>query len=335
MEKQSITKRILLTGAFGGIGRQVLGNLLRAGHAVTCLDLQNPRTEKIAATLPPAANVVWGDISDASTLESALRDIDVVVHMAAIIPPLANSNTALADRINIDATKTLVELMERSATAKRLIFASSMGVAGLDQSVRTPPLSADVPPTPTDHYGRTKAECEAFIRASALDWSILRIAACPHEDLMSGRKEDLLLIFDTSASGRVEFVHFEDVGLAFANAVDCDGAIRRVLFIGGGANCQAEAWSFYGGLFESMGIEGIPRSAFKPGPPLFFGDWLDTAESQALLKFQRHTLDDFYAWARKRTGWKRYLMKAVAPLAKREILKLSPHYQSAKRQGLG
>lgn len=334
MDRQFITKRILLTGAFGGIGRQVLGNLLRAGHAVTCLDLQNPRTEKLAATLPATARVVWGDICDASVLESALRDIDVVVHMAAIIPPLANSNIALADRINVDATKTLVGIMERSATARRLIFASSMGVAGLDQHLRTPPLSADVPPTPTDHYGQTKTECETFIRASALDWSILRIAACPHEDLMSGRKEDLLLIFDTSASGRVEFVHFEDVGLAFANAVDCDAAMRRVLFIGGGAQCQVEAWSFYGELFRRMGIEGIPRTAFKPGPPLFFGDWLDTTESQALLKFQRHTLDDFYAWARKRTGLKRYLMKAISPLARREILKLSPYYRAAKEQGV-
>jgi nucleoside-diphosphate-sugar epimerase len=334
MDEQFITKKVLLTGAFGGIGRQVLNNLLRAGHAVVCLDLQNPRTEKIAATLPARARVVWGDICNAAAIESALREIDVVVHMAAIIPPLANSNIGLADRINVDATKTLIELMERSATAKRLIFASSMGVAGLDQHLRTPPLSVDVPPTPTDHYGETKARCEAFIRASTLDWSILRIAACPHEDLMSGRKEDLLLIFDTSASGRVEFVHFEDVGLAFANAVDCDAAIRRVLFIGGGARCQAEAWSFYGELFRSMGIEGIPRTAFKPGPPLFFGDWLDTRESQALLKFQRHTLEDFYAWARKRSGLKRYLIKAIAPLARREILKLSPYYQAAKRQGV-
>ncbi|HSB95453.1 MAG TPA: NAD(P)-dependent oxidoreductase [Spongiibacteraceae bacterium] len=320
-------KNVLLTGAFGGIGRQVLGKLLAAGHNVTCLDLRNPKTEKIAAALPASVKVIWGNICEAAVLESALRDIEVVVHMAGIIPPLANSNEALATNVNVDATKTLLELMQRLPYAKRLIFASSMGVAGLEQFKRTPPLGADVPPTPTDHYGQTKADCEALIRDSQLDWTILRIAACPHEDLLGGSKEDLAIVFNTPASSRIEFVHFEDVGLAFANAVNCDAAIRRILFIGGGASCQLEAFDFYTGMFKTRGIEGIPRSAFKPGQPLFFGDWLDTKESQALLKFQRHSLQDFYAWATKKAGIKRYLIKLIAPLARKEILKQSPYYQ--------
>lgn len=322
-----MNKNILLTGAFGGIGRQVLANLLRAGHRVTCLDLKNARTEKIAAGLPSTATVIWGNIGDADTVEAALRGIDVVVHMAAIIPPLANSNTALATKVNVDATKALLDLMARSSSAKRLIFASSMGVAGLDQSIRTPPLTADMPPTPTDHYGHTKADCEVLIRASGLDWTILRIAACPHADLLGGNKEDLRLAFETSAEGRVEYVHFEDVGVAFANAVDCDAAIGRILFIGGGARCQTVGWEFFSNLLQATGIEGIPRTAFKPGPPSFFGDWLDTTESQALLGFQRHTLEDFYAFVRSNAGWKRHLIKLIAPLARREILKQSPYYR--------
>lgn len=322
-----MTKKVLLTGAFGGIGREVLANLLRAGHRVTCLDLRNPRTEKLAAALPAGATVTWGNIGDTSVLEPALRDIDVVVHMAAIIPPLANSNTELATRVNVDATRTLLEMMQRSPSAKRLVFASSMGVAGLDQAGRTPPLTADVPPTPTDHYGRTKAECEALIKASGLDWTILRIAACPHADLLGGSKEDLRLVFETSAQGRVEYVHFEDVGLAFANAVDCPAAIGRILFIGGGEGCQVVGWEFFSNLFEAIGIRGIPRSAFKPGPPSFFGDWLDTRESQELLKFQRHTLEDFYRFVREKTRVKRFFLRLVAPLARREMLKVSPYYR--------
>jgi nucleoside-diphosphate-sugar epimerase len=332
LAKTSAAKKVLLTGAFGGIGRQVLSQLMLTGHKVTCLDLRNAKTEKLAAALPKSANVIWGNICDSAVLEAALCDIDAVVHMAGIIPPLANSNEALATKVNIDATRTLVELMQRLPCGKRLIFASSMGVAGLEQFKRTPPLTADVPPTPTDHYGFTKAECETLIRASDLDWTILRIAACPHEDLLGGGKEDLRIVFDTSAASRVEFVHFEDVGLAFANAVNCDAAIGRILFLGGGATCQTEAWNFYTELFKTMGIEGLPRSAFKPGPPLFFGDWLDTSESQALLKFQRHSLQDFYAWATKKAGYKRYLMKLISPLAKRAMLKMSPYYIAAQQK---
>lgn len=322
-----MTKRVLLTGAFGGIGREVLANLLRAGHRVTCLDLRNPRTEKLAARLPAEATVAWGNIGDAGVLEAALRDIDAVVHMAAIIPPLANSNTALATTVNVDATKTLLDLMARSPTAKRLVFASSMGVAGLDQAGRTPPLTAAMPPTPTDHYGQTKADCEASIQATDLDWTILRIAACPHADLLGGSKEDLRLAFETSAQARVEYVHFEDVGLAFANAVDCAAAIGRILFIGGGARCQTVGWEFFSHMFEAIGVTGIPRTAFKPGPPSFFGDWLDTRESEELLQFQRHTLQDFYAFVRSNAGFKRHFIRLIGPLARREMLRESPYYR--------
>ena len=322
-------KRVVLTGAFGGIGQRILRKLHEAGHHVRCLDLHNPRTESLARRLPPGVEVVWGSITDAAVAANAVTDMDTVIHMAAIIPPLANDNPVLATAVNVEGTRTLIEAMWRSSTAKRLIFASSMALAGQAQAVRTPPLTLDEPPAPCDHYGMTKAECETLVATSRLDWSILRIAACPHDEILKGDRAGLRVMFDTTASGRVEFVHFEDVGLAFANAVTCDAAIGKRLFIGGGPRCQTDAWSFYNGMFNAMGLGPLPREAFRPGPPYFFGDWLDTRESQALLQFQQHSLEDFYAWLRGKTGIKRYLYRTIAPLATRAILRESPYFRAA------
>jgi hypothetical protein len=79
-----------------------------------------------------------------------------------------------------------------------------------------------------------------------------------------------------------------------------------------------------------MGPRPLPREAFRPGPRFFFGDWLDTRESQALLQFQRHGLADFQAWLRRRSGWRRPLLKLVAPLARRAILRESPYWRAPK-----
>lgn len=324
-------KDVLLTGAFGGIGRRILDDLLKAGHEVRCMDLRNPRTETLARRLPSGAGVAWADIRDEAAVRSAVADVDAVVHMAALIPPLANANTALATAVNVDGTRTLIEAMQRSGRATRLVFASSMALAGREQYRRVPPLRVDEPPMPGDHYGRTKAEGEALVKASSLDWSILRIAACPHEEVLGSDRAGLRLMFDSSADARVEFVHFEDVGLAFANAVDCDAAIGKILFIGGGPACQTAALHFYNGMLAAMGLGPLPREAFRPGPPYFFGDWLDTTESQALLRFQRHSLVDFHAWLRARTGLKRHLLRAIAPLANRAISRESPYLGRTNR----
>ena len=319
-----MTKTVLLTGAFGNIGAHVLSHLLAAEHRVTCLDLENDKTRKAAQALGDRVRVVWGDLREPQTLARGLEGVDAVIHMAAIIPPLSERNPQFATAVNVDATAGLIDAMEASSTAKRLVFASSMGVAGLEQHRRQPPLTVDLPPSPSDHYGQTKARCEELIRASGLQWSILRIAACPPLE-PSKDISQISVIFETTADGRTEFVHMDDAGLAFANAVDCYAAIGRILFIGGGTRCQTRALPFYNELLGAMGLGPLRAAKFRPGPTYFFGDWLDTRESQELLQYQRHTLEDFFAAMRRHVGPKRHLLRLVAPLANRYIEKHSPY----------
>src|SRR3546814_2971459 len=97
--------------------------------------------------------------------------------------------------------------MVASPTAKRLILAWGMGVAGLAQHLRRPPLRADEVPMPVDHYGHTKVEAERCVRESGLQWSILRLGVCPPIKLSKKDATDFDNIFETSAGGRIELVH--------------------------------------------------------------------------------------------------------------------------------
>lgn len=317
---------VLVTGAFGNIGSRVVRHLLAAGHRVVAVDLKTPKTEELAATFGGAIELIWGNICDPTLWPRALMGIDVVVHMAAIIPPAADRNRELTLAVNQTATLELLKSMEMSTTAKRLVFASSMTVAGHEQDRRTPPLKVEDEMQPTDLYGETKAECERRIRASSLRWTILRVAACPPTEMsFSGGAGSIDVIFETSPNGRIEVVHNDDAALAFANAVSCDAATGKVLFVGGGESCRTYTLDFYNRVLGATGLGPLRPTAFRPGPPYFYGDWLDTAESQRLLGFQLHSIDDIVADLKASAGFKRRLLKLFAPLVNRMLERRSPY----------
>lgn len=321
----TLSRSVLVTGAFGNVGARVLRHLLQAGHRVVATDLRTPRAEAAAAGFGKRLETAWGDIRDPGLWPRVLDGIDAVVHVAAIIPPVVDRNPRLAIAVNQDATLELVRRMEASPTARRLVFASSMGVAGSEQHRRSPPLGVEEAPCATDLYGQTKIECERRIRSSALDWSILRLAVVVAPEFSMKDAASMDAMFAASAGGRVEVVHNDDAGLAFANAVDCDQAIGKLLYIGGGERCRAQVLEFYNRFFATMGLGPLEGAALRPGPPYFYGDWVDTAESQRLLRFQRHSLDDILAARSASVGFRRWLLRPVAPLVNAMIARRSPY----------
>src|SRR3546814_11450040 len=108
--------------------------------------------------------------------------------------------------------------MESSPTAKRLIFASSMTVAGQDQHRRVPPLRVDEPPQPGDVYGRSTAECERRIQDSKLEWTILRLPVCSPAALSNKASAGFHHLFDTSARVPTQLGHTADAGMPVAHA---------------------------------------------------------------------------------------------------------------------
>ena len=80
---------VLLTGAFGNIGQSALDELLGRGHKVLCFDLKTKANERVARSYEKRAQIFWGDLRRPEDLMEALRDIQVVVHLAFVIPTLS------------------------------------------------------------------------------------------------------------------------------------------------------------------------------------------------------------------------------------------------------
>ncbi|WP_068270278.1 NAD-dependent epimerase/dehydratase family protein [Aldersonia kunmingensis] len=324
--------RVLLTGAMGNIGLSTLKGLLAEGHEVVAFDLDSKRARKSARSFDERVRFVWGDITDRDGLRLALDGVDAVVHLAAIIPPLADNAPDLARRVNLEATVNLIAEMEASPTAKRLVFASSMGIFG-DIQDREPPLRVDTPVSPTDEYGRQKIKCEEAIRESGLQWSILRLAAVTPIQL---KPQDPTILFEFSPDARMEFLHPDDAGTAFARAVACEEAVGKILFLGGGANCQTTYVEFATALLKTIGLGPVPIEAFaRTTPPRFYGDWLDTEESQRLLQFQTRDITNQIADMKKAFGLISPIVRLVRPLATWYVVRKSPFLEGNKRASVG
>jgi nucleoside-diphosphate-sugar epimerase len=316
--------KVLLTGALGNIGLHTLDALLEEGHDVVAFDLASRRGRKVASRLGGRVRVAWGDITDPACVGAALEGVDAVVHLAGILPSNVERAPDLARRVNVDATHGLITQMEASSTARRLVYASSQGIFG-DVQDREPPLRVDTPVSPTDEYGRHKVACEQAIRQSRLQWSILRLAAVT-PIRMIGYAQDLGILFEFSPDARFEFIHPADAGTAFARAVTCEEAIGKILNIAGGEKCRMTYYEFCSDLMSAIGIGPLPSEAFvSTEVRRFFGDWLDTEESQRLLQYQKRGLSEQTADMKKDLGPILPLIRLLRPFATWYFLRSSPY----------
>jgi len=318
---------VLLTGAFGNIGESTLLALISKNYEIRCFDLHTERNEKISKKLSQKGNfeTIWGDIREISDVRTAVDDVDCIIHLAAIIPPLSESKPDLAKSVNIEGTKNIIKAAVNMDVKPKLIFASSVSTFGPTMHLQ-PPRTADDPLNPTDTYTGTKVECEKIIRGSSLPWTILRFAAAPPVELGSDIDS---IIFEIPLDQRIEFVHSRDVGIACANAVEAE-TIGKTLLIGGGKSSQMIQREFVSRIFESMGIGMLPDSAFRVATKpeeYYYTDWLDTEESQRLLQYQTRTFDDYIEEMKSQLGMMKYVAKLFKGQAQKRILKVSPYYK--------
>jgi len=141
-----------VTGGAGFIGSHVVRALLAAGIAVRVLDnLSIGR----AASLPPEAELVIGDLLDGEAVRRAVAGCDVVVHLAARVAIRSSFDHVAEDaRTNGVGTAVVLDAAARSGTVRRVVFTSSMAVyAEAPPGVRMREDHATVPISP---YGVSK-----------------------------------------------------------------------------------------------------------------------------------------------------------------------------------
>lgn len=90
---------VLVVGATGSIGRHVVATAVAAGHHVRAL----VRSASRARGLDPAAEIVVGDLTDASTLTAAVESIEAVI--------FTHGNNSEAEAVNYGAVRNVLEAL--------------------------------------------------------------------------------------------------------------------------------------------------------------------------------------------------------------------------------
>lgn len=141
--------RALVTGATGFIGSHVAGALLRKGLQVRTVVRRGSDSEALSSL---GAEVVAGDVRDYDSLFSALRDCDMLYHLAADYR-LWVPDPATMYEINVRGTRNVMEAAFRRGTEK-VVYTSTVGVlkAGVDGT----PSNEETPVSFSDMVGDYK-----------------------------------------------------------------------------------------------------------------------------------------------------------------------------------
>lgn len=317
--------KVLLTGSFGNIGEKTIHELLRQNHDVLCLDLKNPNNEKVARQFGNKIDIIWGDITNAQQVAEAVTKVDVVIHMAAMLPATVDKNPELGQRVNVGGTQNIVDAIKASGGDKQLIFCSSISVHGNNTPDGPHPRKIGDPFQADDAYAGHKIECEKLIDASGVKATIVRIGACmdADSDIGGDPKDALKLIFATHPDCRIEYIHPKDVALAIVNAVGNEAAYNKKFFLGAGKNGQRSWYDFTDIIFKALGLKKPPRDAF--GDQAFYTEYMDTEEAQKVLRYQRYTLEDYQREMSHKLRFARLAILPVRPLVRYFLIAQSPN----------
>lgn len=138
---------LAITGGTGFVGSTLIDLALAEGHHVHALT-RRPQ--------PPRAGITWieGALDTPAALDRLVTGADAVIHVAGVVNAPTRDGFASG---NIDGTRAVIDAATR-AGVRRFVQVSSM-------AAREPALSA---------YGWSKAEADALVQASSLDWTIVR-----------------------------------------------------------------------------------------------------------------------------------------------------------------
>jgi len=175
--------RIVITGGAGFLGTRLARKLLERGSLVDAAGTSRPLRELVLLDMTAAAvddrrvTAVAGDLADPAVIERVVTaDTDSIFHLAAVVSGQAEAEFDTGMRVNLDATRALLERCRKLSKPPKFVFTSSLAVFG---GKLPDPVPDDAPLTPQTSYGAQKAIGELLVydmtRKGFIDGRSLRL----------------------------------------------------------------------------------------------------------------------------------------------------------------
>jgi len=323
-------KTIFLTGASGNMGQEGLRYLLQRSHRFNVVVLVLP-TENDRRIMQPfvgkrSLKIVWGDLTNYDDVLACVTGADYVLHVGAVVSPLADHFPELATKVNIGSAKNIVRAIKAQPEPDRikLVYIGTVAQTGnrpapLHWGRTGDPIRISV----YDNYALSKTIAEREIIESGLRyWVSLRQTGIAHPGLLLIQDP---IMFHTPLNGQLEWVTVRDAGRLLANVCGEDVPNefwRRIYNIGGGEKCRVSNFEFLQKTFSIVGIKDI-RRVFEPNwfaTRNFHGQWYEDSDIlERYLHFRSEGIDDFITDLKRRVAWYFRLGGLVPGLVKRQL----------------
>lgn len=292
--------RVLLTGATGNWGRTTLREL-RKRDAVDVVAFAMP-TSADRAVLDEFSDmenlsVVWGDLTIYADVQRAISGVDTILHVGAVVSPLADAHPGLARRVNTGSMQNIIRAV------KALADPASVGVVGIGSVAQTGDRQAPhhwgrvgdpIRVSQFDEYGQTKVIAEKLLVDSGLPrWAWLRQTGIFHPGMLEIRDP---IMTHSPFAGVLEWVSDEDSARLLAGIAEGppEEFWRGIYNIGGGEGWRLTNWQLQTAIGAAMDVKDIRRWYDRNWFALknFHGQWYtDSDDLDALVPFREDTFD--------------------------------------------
>jgi uncharacterized protein YbjT (DUF2867 family) len=195
---------ICVIGGSGFVGSHIVRRLSANKYRVVVPTRQRERTKHLI--LLPTVDVVEADVHDESQLERCIRGCDVVINLVGVLKDTGGNRGF--EQAHVELPRKIIAACKKNGIT-RLLHMSALGADANGPS----------------KYQRTKAQGEALVRASALEWTIFRPSVVfGREDrflnLFASLLDALPVIFLGSPNARFQPVYVDDVARAYYESLD-------------------------------------------------------------------------------------------------------------------
>ncbi|NHI94805.1 MAG: NAD(P)-dependent oxidoreductase [Candidatus Lokiarchaeota archaeon] len=232
--------KILITGGAGYIGSLLNTALLKKGYKVRVLDnLMYGQITLLEHFINKNFEFIKGDIRDQEVVEKALKGVDLIIHLAAIVgAPACQKDKKLAEEINFQGT---VNINDSRKESQKIIYASTGSVYGALNEI----CSEESITNPTSIYGKTKLKAEQYIIqtknavcyrfATAFGLSPrLRLDLLLNYFVFQAVKNKYIVLYDKDV--KRTFIHVSDIVRSFIFGIERFDEIKNEVYNIGSEN---------------------------------------------------------------------------------------------------
>lgn len=302
MKKQ----RVLLTGATGSMGFPSFLELLKDTDDLdlVVLAINSKKNRKLLTnyTRVHGLEIFWGNLTKYADMKKCVKDVDIILHVAAFVSPAADYHPKRAMKVNygsvVNIVRAIRELKQEQQT--KLVYIGTVAQTG----DRMPPIhwgriGDPIKPSVYDYYAVSKVAAERYIAESGLPyWVSLRQTGimCPS---MGDIRDPI--IFHNCLDNVLEYVSDRDSARLLRRlcARERNGKLGNEFWghffnIGGGKDCRASAYAMYESTLGAFGVKRLSDIMDSQwfATRNFHGQYyLDSDKLNDILDFRQDTME--------------------------------------------